>query len=87
MMYQLGRQDSTAYLIFFNQIIMKGAPAIAAHVATILIPAFLSIKDQVGEHRITKWKVAIATICIILQNILAVILFLYSFTAMTFQQH
>jgi hypothetical protein len=84
-MYQLERQDSTAYLVFFNQVIMKGAASIAAHVATILIPAFLSIKDQVGEQRITKWKVAIATICIILQNILAVIYLLCSFTAMTFQ--
>lgn len=86
-MYQLGRQDSTAYLVFFNQAIMKGAPSIAAHVATILIPAFLSIKDQVGEQRITKWKVAIATICIILQNILAVIVYIYSFTVTTFQHH
>ena len=67
------RLEKMAYLVFMNQLIIKAPATIAVYLAGVLVPAFIKIKDQgISDTRVTKQKVAIGTILIILQNALAV---------------
>lgn len=78
MLYKMERLDCTAYLIYFNVIIMKGHSSIAAHIANVLIEAFLQLKASgIHDNRITRMKVGVGNIFILFQNMLAVILYLF----------
>lgn len=73
LLFQMERLECVAYLVFFNQVVMKGHASVAAHMGAVFASAFLRLKDQgLGEQRVTKCKVAIGTLTLLMQNILAV---------------
>lgn len=83
--FRQDRHNHTAYLMYYNAIALKGHPSIAAHIVPYLFEALdKCFKDGISDIRATRGKVAVASIHLIFQNILAVFLPLLRFTVMIF---